>query len=55
MVGFHGESPADRLPDQPCTRWSEKQESPGTQEESESARWRVVLNSAIWTPPTGGW
>ncbi len=23
--------------------------------ERESARWRVVLNSPIWTPPTGGW
>ncbi len=21
----------------------------------ERARWRVVLNSPIWTPPTGGW
>ncbi len=33
MVGFQGESPADRLPGQPCARWREKQESPGAQEE----------------------
>ncbi len=35
MVGFQGESPADRLPGQPCARWREKQESPGAQEERE--------------------
>ncbi len=34
MVGFQGESPADRLPGQPCARWREKQESPGAQEKS---------------------
>ncbi len=51
MVGFQGESPADRLPGHPCVGWREKQESPGAQEERESARWRVVLNSPIWTPP----
>ncbi len=55
MVGFQGESPADRLPGQPCARWREKQESPGVQEERERERGRVVLNSPIWTPPTGGW
>ncbi len=33
MVGFQGESPADRLPGQPCARWREKQESSGAQEE----------------------
>ncbi len=32
---FQGESPADRLPGQPCVRWREKQESPGAQEERE--------------------
>ncbi len=37
MVGFQGESPADRLPGQPCARWREKQESPGAQEERERA------------------
>ncbi len=33
MVGFQGESPADRLPGQPYARWREKQESSGAQEE----------------------
>ncbi len=53
MVGFQGESPG--LPGQPCARWREKQESPGAQEERERERGRVVLNSPIWTAPTGGW
>ncbi len=37
MVGFQGESPADRLPGQPCAHWREKQESPGAQEKGRFA------------------
>ncbi len=47
---FQGESPADR----PGRELREQEESPGAQERG-SCTWRVVLNSPIWTPPTGGW